>query len=152
VRNLWRISNYASLDGVGGLRYSARWHTSGKPIVYLAESAAGAMLEILVHLELSDAEIPQTYTLLRVEIPESLSIEEIKVPEGDAWKADHSVTRRLGDDWLAGRRMALARVPSAILPMTSNYILNPLHPDSARVKIVETTLAEFDLRLLRHLR
>ncbi|MDE3106013.1 MAG: RES family NAD+ phosphorylase, partial [Acidobacteriota bacterium] len=42
---LWRISNFRSLAGEGGLRYAGRWHTAGKPIVYLAASAAGALVE-----------------------------------------------------------------------------------------------------------
>ena len=152
LRNLWRISNHKSLNGVGGLKYSARWHTSGKPIVYFAESPAGAMLEVLVHLELLEDELPRAYTLLRVEVPESVSIELIQVPAGESWKTDHDLTRQLGDEWLAHRRTSLGRVPSAILPMTSNFILNPLHPDAPKVKIAETEQAEFDPRLLKHLR
>ena len=110
------------------------------------------MLEVLVHLELEEDEIPRSYTLLRVEVPGDLGIEELEIPSGSAWKMDHALTRRLGDEWLARRTAALARVPSAILPMTSNYILNPLHPDAARIRIAEATRAEFDLRLLRRLR
>ena len=49
---LWRISNYRTLDGRGGLETSARWHSQGRPIVYLAESVSGALLEVLVHFEL----------------------------------------------------------------------------------------------------
>ena len=152
TRNLWRISNHKSLSGQGGLKYAARWHSAGRPIVYLAESPAGAMLEILVHLELEEDEMPRSYTLLRVEVPGDLGIEELEIPQGIAWKMDHALSRRLGDEWLARRTAALARVPSAILPMTANYVLNPLHPDAARVRIAEVTRAEFDLRLLSRLR
>lgn len=152
TRNLWRISNRKSLSGQGGLKYAARWHSAGRPIVYLAESPAGAMLEVLVHLELEEDEMPRSYTLLRVEVPGDLGIEEIEIPPSSAWKMDHGLSRQLGDEWLARSTAALARVPSAILPMTSNYVLNPLHPDAARVRIAEATRAEFDLRLLRRLR
>lgn len=152
TRDLWRISNHKSLSGEGGLRFAARWHSAGRPIVYLAESPAGAMLEVLVHLELEEDEIPRSYTLLRVEVPGDLAIEEIVVPPGDAWKTDHILSRRLGDKWLTGKTAALGRVPSAILPMTSNYILNPLHPAAGGIRIAETTRANFDLRLLRYLR
>jgi RES domain-containing protein len=149
---LWRISNYRSLSGEGGLRYAARWHSAGRRIVYLADSPAGAMIEVLVHLELAAEELPRTYSLLRVEAAEEISIETIEVPEGDAWKSDLDCTRRLGDEWLREARTALARVPSAILSHTSNYLLNPLHPDAGRITVAGVSEARFDVRLLRHLR
>jgi RES domain-containing protein len=149
---LWRISNFRSLSGDGGLRYSARWHTAGRPIIYLAASAAGALLEVLVHLELSEDELPSAYTLLRVEAPADIAVEELSAGRGDAWKTDLALSRRAGDAWLRAGKTALARVPSAILPDTWNYLLNPLHPETKRVRIAAATKASFDARLLRHLR
>lgn len=149
---LWRISNFRSLSGEGGLRYSARWHTAGRPIVYLAASPAGAMIEVLVHLELEEDELPAAYTLLRIETPVSLAIEELRVPVKGDWKTDLGISRKLGDEWLRNAKTALARVPSAILPNTFNYLLNPLHPDAKKIRIAGTSKASFDPRLLRHLR
>ena len=45
---LWRISNHSALDGRGGLYAPARWHSQGHPVVYLATSPAGALVEVLV--------------------------------------------------------------------------------------------------------
>jgi RES domain-containing protein len=150
--DLWRISNFRSLSGEGGLRYSARWHTAGRPIVYLAASPAGAMIEVLVHLELEEDEFPPAFTLLHVEAPANMEIDEVRVGRRDEWKSDLSVSRALGDAWLKGGTAALARVPSAILPNTFNYLLNPLHRDAKRIRIAGSTKANFDPRLLRHLR
>jgi RES domain-containing protein len=152
ARELWRISNHRSLTGEGGLRFSARWHTAGRPIVYLAASAAGAMVEVLVHLELQEDELPSSYTLLGIEVPKDLAAEEIRVGGREDWKDNLGMTRRLGDGWLEGAKTALARVPSAILPSTFNYLLNPLHRDAKQVRIVTATQVKFDPRLLRNLR
>jgi RES domain-containing protein len=149
---LWRISDFSELNGEGGLLYSARWHTAGRPIVYLAESAAGALLEVLVHLELEDNDLPRPYNLLKVSVPESIQIERLSISGGDSWKGDERITQAVGDEWLQSGRTALAQVPSAIMPSTWNYLLNPSHPDAARVQIVEVTPAEFDTRLLRKVR
>lgn len=145
---LWRISNYASLSGEGGLLYSARWHTAGQRIVYLAESPAGAMIEALVHLELDDADWPRSYRLMQAEYPESLGMELLRPTPAKTWKTTFAATRRLGNEWLQLERSALARVPSAILPETWNVLLNPDHPDAGRVRIVRTIRAEYDPRLL----
>ena len=152
TRDLWRISNYKSLAGEGGLKYAARWHSAGRRIAYLAESPAGALIEVLVHLELEEDELPRSYMLFRVSVPDDLAIEELSIPAGDGWKSNHYLTRQLGDEWLFRRQTALACVPSAILPSTSNYLLNPLHADAKRIRIMESRPAEFDPRLLKHLR
>ncbi len=57
--------------------------------------------------------------------------------------------RRLGDAWLASRVSALARLPSAILQHTCNYLFNPLHPDADSIKIAEALSAMFDPRHIR---
>ena len=145
----WRISNFETLTGEGGLRYGGRWHSAGRPVVYLAESPAGALLEVLVHLELSPEELPQGYTLLRVESPEELRPAPLDLPAGDGWKLDLGVTRELGDRWLRGRETALARVPSVLLPHTWNVLLNPAHENAGQLRVLETTRIEFDARLLR---
>ena len=151
----WRISNHSDLSGEGGLRYSARWHTKGLPVVYLAASPAGAMIEILVHLELSEDNVPLHYQLLEVSLPEALVIEELQ-PESRRhqaeWKLDLAYTRSLGDTWLRSRASAIAKVPSAILPETWNYLLNPLHPQFNEITIAKTTSALYDPRLLPRLR
>jgi RES domain-containing protein len=147
--HLWRISNYPSLNGEGGRLAASRWNSIGSPIVYLAASAAGALLETLVHLEFDEDSLPPTYTLLRVSVSSTVRIPQLKLPAGDAWKADLTLTRSLGDAWLKTRRSALTRVPSAILPDTYNYLLNPLHPDASRIKITASNSATLDPRLLR---
>jgi RES domain-containing protein len=110
------------------------------------------MVEVLVHLELQEDELPPSYTLLKIEASASLTTEEIRVPAKDDWKADLGISRRLGDEWLTSTKSALARAPSAILPNTFNYLLNPLHGDAKKIRIVSATKAVFDPRLLRHLR
>lgn len=147
--NLWRLSRYESLSGEGGLRQSARWHTAGFPIVYLADHPASALLEVLVHLEVEDEDIPLDYKYLEVDAPDGLEAPILHTPSHDSWKDNLTLTRHLGDTWLASRASALARVPSAILPATFNYLLNPLHPDAADLQIVASYKATFDRRLLR---
>ncbi len=150
--DLWRISKYKSLAGEGGLRYSARWHTAGRPIVYLAESPAGALIEALVHLELNEKSWPSYYDLLHVTVPGTLEVATINIMTEEDWERSQNVTRKLGDRWLDSRRTALARVPSAILPNTWNVLLNPEHPAADKIRIIETIRAEYDLRLFPKLR
>lgn len=144
--SLWRISNYQSLSGEGGLHFSARWHTAGRRVVYLAESPAGAMIEVLVHLELDESDWPRSYHLLQVSYPEALRMDTLK--PGKSWRASLAASRRVGDEWLRSGSSALARVPSAILPETWNVLLNPEHADAKQVRITRAIRSDYDPRLL----
>ena len=44
--------------------------------------------------------------------------------------------------------MIEARIPSAVIPAETNYLLNPLHPDFRRIKIGKPRRFETDLRLI----
>jgi RES domain-containing protein len=145
---LWRISFYEALDGIGAFRGGGRWNSRGRHAVYLADSPAGAMLETLVHLPLDESDWPNRYKLLRVEIAGAAEPVDLPPPLTD-WQENLAATQRIGDAWLAERWSALARVPSAIVPFTWNYLLNPSHPDAAKAKAVEATEHLYDPRLLQ---
>jgi len=149
---LWRISNYASLSGDGGMQYSGRWHTKGRKVVYLAESPAGALIETLVHLELDETRLPRSYKLLEIKVSDALKIESIAMPAGNRWKSRIEVTQKAGNQWLQSGKTALARVPSAIAPDTWNVLLNPGHSDARHIQIIKSVTAEYDPRLLPGIR
>jgi RES domain-containing protein len=144
---LWRISNYADLSGGGGLQAAGRWHTRGKRIVYLADHPASALLEMLVHMD-RDL-IPATYSLLRVVVSDAVVLDRIGNDTLAAdWRDQPALTRQIGDQWLDQSSTALLQVPSVIVPLGMNFLLNPAHPDAAKVKIIDVVNAPFDPRLL----
>ena len=143
---LWRISRHAELSGRGGLHAPGRWHHRGAPIVYLAETPAGALLEVCVHTSAND--VPPSYALIALDVEESISIEMLdasSLPKD--WIERKENTRDIGSEWLRSMRSALLRVPSALLPATSNVLLNPLHSDAGRVRIESSFDFPFDPRI-----
>ena len=51
--------------------------------------------------------------------------------------------------WLRGEGSCVLRVPSAVVPGESIYLLNPRHPEFRRIRIGEPEYLETDSRLLR---
>ena len=93
---LWRISNYADLSGIGGVRAAGRWHSQGRRIVYLADHPSSALLEMLVHMD-RDL-IPPTYQLLRIILPSAIAIETVRLDELPLdWRTEPMANRELGD-------------------------------------------------------
>ena len=145
---LWRISRFADLAGDGGLHAAGRWHSKGQRVVYLAEHPAAALLELLVHLEIDAEDFPAHFQLLAIDAPGRVAvtmIDETSLPPD--WRDQPSITRVLGDDWLRDGTTALLRVPSAIVPATSNYLLNASHADARQLSISAVVRAALDPRL-----
>jgi RES domain-containing protein len=147
---LWRISNHADLSGTGGLLHAGRWHHRGRPVVYLAESPAGALVEALVHVQASSpAELPASYQLLEVEVPDVAATEDASSALPQGWRERPDLTRTLGSDWLGAQRSLLLRVPSAVVARSFNRLFNPLHPQAAACPVLSSARHPFDGRLLR---
>lgn len=150
---LWRISNHASLSGEGGLHASGRWHTRGRRVVYLADHPASALLEVMVHLEVDAEDLPSHYQLLGVDMPDGVQVTTLaKNDLPDGWRTQMALTHARGDEWLLTGTTALLRVPSVIVPEVANYLLNPAHPDAARIGIASALRAPFDQRLMTFLK
>ena len=145
---LWRISNHADLSGRGGIHREGRWHFRGVPVVYLSESPALALLEVMVNFELAPDEIPASYQLLEVDCSEISLLTLNEDGLGEHWEEKRSLTQGIGDEWLASGKSALLRVPSAVVPKSRNYLFNPRHPDAARATIRSSSRHPLDRRLL----
>ena len=121
---------------------SGRWHRRGPMILYTAQSASLAMLELLAGLE-SDI-VPVTYQLLQIEAPDALAVEEF---DGQAPTLRQS--QDWGMAWIEKGETPLARVPSAIVPAERNMLINTAHPDAGKISIVAASRYPWDHRLFR---
>jgi RES domain-containing protein len=149
---VWRLTRrpYADLSGRGGELADGRWHTRGRPIVYCAASAALALLEARVHLDLPLELLPDDYVLMKIDAPEELALRTIgpaDLPAG--WRSREDLCRRIGDAWLAAAAAPLLSVPSVIVEVERNILLNPRHDQAARISVAEILPFRWDERLLR---
>lgn len=154
-RTVWRITTRRFADstfsGEGARLYGGRWNSAGQPMVYAAESRSLALLEMLVQ----DEPLRAHYVLIPARLPAGLavaSLEAAQLPEGWRLLAAREQLQALGTQWLRARRTAVLSVPSAVMPAERNWLLNPLHPDFARIAIGAPEPLDTDLRLLRDLR
>jgi RES domain-containing protein len=142
-------ANRPSYSGKGAGLYGGRWNSKGTPVLYMSESRALAVLEVLVHLA---AELPDRYVLGGADIPPDLEVETISendLPSGwrSALPSEQSSTRKIGDEWVRSCQSAVVSVPSVIVA-ERNFLLNPVHPQFKRAAFLITTPFDFDSRLL----
>ena len=136
----WRLCRrpFADLSGEGARRHGGRWNSPGQAMVYAASSAALAVLEVRVHLDLPFDLLPADYVLTEIDLG-GLDVESVATIPADP--------AAFGDAWLAERRTPLLRVPSLIVPESANLLLNPAHPQAPAATVVGVRDFAFDRRL-----
>jgi len=148
----WRIvkAKHAAnaFDGEGARLLGGRWNSPGRRVIYTAENAALAALEMLVHL--GRMTILPAYVVISCDFDEKLvtDLDRQKLPPDWRTFPAPPALPAIGDAWLAGGKSAVLRVPSAIVPGENNYLLNPAHPKFARIVIGTPERFELDFRLV----
>lgn len=134
--------------GQGAKEAGGRWNSVGTAMVYTSEAASLTMLETLVHLHA--ASLLDSFTLLSVDVPDEL----IQVIERESllknWAASEapSALADIGDQWVRSGEAVALRIPSALSPVEYNFLLNPAHPEYAKIVRDAVTVGfRFDERL-----
>lgn len=134
------------ISGTGARINGGRWNPAGLAGLYTSQYISLAILEILVRATKNTS--PDSYTLTSFEIADnSIYLVQLKKLKKE-WKYDLKYTQGIGEDFLSENQSLCLQVPSAIVPQEHNFLLNPLHPDFKKVKIVGSELLELDKRLI----
>lgn len=99
---------------------------------------------MLAHMD--RGEIPATYQLLGIDAPDVAPSEAPALPED--WRTQPRITRAIGDRWLADGASLLLRIPSALAPHSSNYLINPRHADVVNLRLALVEPLDLDQRLV----
>ena len=134
------------ISGTGAKIFGGRWNPVGFAALYTSQYISLAILEILVRATRFTS--PDSYTLISFEIPDE-GIYDIQLKKlKNNWKSDIQYTQGMGMDFLNEKKSFCLRVPSAIVPTENNFLINPLHPDFKKLKIINSALLELDKRLM----
>ncbi len=148
---LWRIAtetrSHAANDisGTGAALRPGRWNREGERVVYCAQSLALAVLETSAYVGAGG--LPLNRFVVAIDVPDAAWKSRIQLQPADlepAWDAIPAglASIQAGSRWLVDARSALLLVPSVIVPEEFAVLINPAHPDAAR--IVATTTRGFD--------
>jgi RES domain-containing protein len=145
----WRVckTRYVPFDGTGARIGGARWNSAGSEVVYAADSFAGALLEILAHVA-RPRTLPGAHHAVRIDIPDDTT-EYLAPADLPGWEQPGSrEALEFGDRWIRERRSAALVVPSVpSRPVGRNVLINPAHPDAARIAVSPVFAVPWDERL-----
>jgi RES domain-containing protein len=100
----------------------------------------------------SIGDLPSGYQLLEIELPDILPRKRVSLKDLPLrWlePGQITVTRSIGDEWLADAKHPAIEVPSAVAPETWNTLINPVLLPGTGIRVVGTATHPFDPRLFK---
>lgn len=147
----WRITaeKYAdtAFSGKGAKEYGGRFNSVGTPVVYTSESVSLATLELLA--KAGTRRRLSGRIVLPVRFDEScvVAYDENELPKGWESRPYGPVSQQVGDRWFQSEESLVLRVPSVVVPLEYNYLINPEHPDFGELDIGDPRPLDPDPRL-----
>ncbi|QQS40220.1 MAG: RES family NAD+ phosphorylase [Acidobacteriota bacterium] len=135
-------------SGDGAYEFGGRWNSPGSRVLYASESLALACLEMLVHLD--KASILRSYVFIEARFEEKMvvDVEDLSPLPADWHNAQGSIElQTIGDEWIATGSTPVLRVPSAVIPRSFNFLINPAHKEFSKVAYLGPEPIDFDPRL-----
>lgn len=147
---LYRIArreHISDLSGTGAMLFGGRWNMKGVRALYTSSSVSLAVLEVIANL--SSDKIDTGLFIAELGFPDEMHITKIEELPND-WNAYpyKSETVSFGTQFLKSGGLCL-QIPSAIVPMEYNYLINPLHDDYLKIKLTDIRPLMLDKRLVK---
>lgn len=148
---LYRILRKSYAKNLVASGAANRWNRNNQWVLYAASSRSLATLELLVHQNSIQPHI--TFAVQVISVPDKSSfIQEIEreaLPKNWRSLAAYPTLQQIGGTWYESQKTLLMRVPSAVIPMEFNYVINTQHPAfSQQVKLSFLESYFWDERLL----
>ena len=127
---------YAQTLFASGLE--GRWNSEGKKVLYTAESVALAYLETMNYRK--GFGFNNDFKIMVIQLPSAGDLLRIEADELPAnWRdfRNYEDCQKKGDQWFDALKDLAMRVPSAVVPENFNVVINTLHPEYKKVKIIE---------------
>lgn len=148
---VYRVANAKykdlTLSGIGAEKVGGRWNSKGTRAVYCSENISLALLEYYVHSE-NIAYLPKNILVAKIQFPDKFRINNVKeLPKDWSQYPYSSNTTKIFTEFAKDNNNFALKVPSSIVSLESNIILNPLFKEFGKVKIIDFIELPIDIRL-----
>jgi RES domain-containing protein len=148
---VYRVANKKykgqTLSGIGAEKVGGRWNEIGTRAVYCSENISLALLEYYVHSE-NIASLPKDILIAQIQIPSKFEIIELdRLPPNWSSFPYSSDTTKVFTDLAKDRNFFGLKVPSSIIGLEYNYILNPLYKEFGKIEVDKFITLPIDKRL-----
>ncbi len=151
---VYRIANKkyidSTLNGVGAEKVGGRWNLPGPRAVYCSENISLALLEYYIHSQ-NMAILPPSILVAKIKIPDYFNIESLEeLPVNWQQYPYTKDSAKIFTEFVKDKNAFALKVPSAIVKLEHNFILNPLYKEFEKVEILEFIDLFLDNRLINN--
>lgn len=148
---VFRISRQKYSSKLTSSGVANRWNENGQFVIYTGWSRSLSSLELVVHR--SSIKPMMKYKVMIIEIQDEdhlfKEVKQTELPRNWRRVASYSELQIIGSNWYKSEESLILKVPSAIIPQESNYIINAKHPEfNKKVKLITIEDYFWDPRLL----
>jgi RES domain-containing protein len=140
-----------AFTGEGASITGARWNLPGTPMVYTCSTLSLCLLEFFVHFDPEAADLTQLKLEYRwADVPGTVPCLEAQAADLPSnWKDIPwpQSTQERGTRWMLEGRYVGVSVPSVVVPMERNLLLNPNHPAFPKIDVGPPLAIDIDPRL-----
>ena len=147
---LYRIVLQRFADRLYAPGFSGRWNYDGEFVIYAGSNRSLCSLENMVH-KMGQGVLGSRFMMMVLELPDDLlqtTISLHQLPHDWKLASSYSFTQPLGSAWYEAAETPLLKVPSAVVPTESNYVINARHPDFSRIRIKDREPFTYDYRFV----
>ena len=149
VYRIGRTKRAHDLTGEGSRINGGRWNHQLTSCIYTSESRALALLEYSVNVNIDEIPRALSFTIFEIHGTEIYELKTEDLPGNWRDVPAPSSTKDFGTALLKAAKKPVLKIPSIIIPDEFNYILNPIHADSRKFKILEIKDFIYDMRIKR---
>ena len=126
-------------SGYGSYKVGGRWNSRGVYMLYSSSNPSLAFLESLVHM--APIMPGPDYCMMQLHSKQDsiLTLKAEDLPKDWASDPAPEYLKRIGDQFVEEAKYLMLKVPSAVLPMEWNILINPKHQLMAQL-IFETPI------------
>lgn len=149
---VYRISKKDRAERLSSSGSANRWNDDGQMVIYAGSSRSLSSLELIVH---SNAVKPKIeYRVMVISIDESDHlVKQVNIsdlPNNWRLRAAYRDLQVIGATWYNRQESLILKVPSAVIPMENNFIINTEHPEYRNcVQLIRLEDYFWDERILK---
>lgn len=146
-KSIYAQSREDILSGEGARLYGGRWNLKGIPMIYTSSTPELAHSEYMIHFNNIS---PPSSNIICLDIPNYSILEARNLPDG--WRKHENIaeTQNFTREWLEKNDFLAMKIPSAIVPMSFNFLINPKNSEMNQIKIINSEVFIFDERFFKN--
>jgi len=147
---VYKIAREIYADKLVASGRAHRWNLDDQFVIYTGSTRSLSTLELIVNQNSVSSAIRYKVMVISIADEDRLFTHILQKDLPKSWRSidAYPELQQIGSDWYKNKLSLILKVPSAVMPVEYNYIINTTHPDfAAHISLIRTEDYFWDERL-----